>query len=241
MIGAPVGFQCPQCVAEGARSIPATRTAVGGRVVAGTGTQLTMGLIGLNGLVWLAAVVGGFPFVARWGMFPPAVADGEWWRLLTASFLHREVWHIGVNMYALWILGGLLEPLLGRGRYLALYLVSAVGGTAASYAFSEPLVLSYGASGAVFGLFGAAYVVMRRLRRDVTGVTVVLLLSVVLGFVVQGIDWRAHLGGLASGAALAAAFAYAPRARRTEAAWAAGVALLVLIGLLVAWRTATLT
>lgn len=223
MIQAPVGFHCPMCVAEGAKSVRQARTSLGGEVVARP-DLLTRSLIGVNIVVYVVGLaVGAGDLVGRLALFPLALVDGQvvgvwagdWYRLLSAAFVHVQIWHIGLNMYALWVLGSLLEPVLGRWRFLTLYLLSALGGSVASLAFLQPGSASYGASGAVFGLMGATLVVLRRFGRDVTAVLVILGINVVLGFVVTGIDWRAHLGGLATGLLLSLAFAYAPRERRT--------------------------
>ena len=120
-------------------------------------------------------------------------------------------------------------------------LLSALGGSAVSYLFANPVQPSLGASGAVFGILGATLVVSRRLRYDVRGVTVLIGINLALGFVIEGIDWRAHVGGLITGMAVAYAFAYAPRERRTLI----GVGACVLVFLatigIVAFRTAQLT
>jgi membrane associated rhomboid family serine protease len=242
MNAAPVGFQCPECLREGRASVRQPRTPLGGEIVA-RGDLVTKILIGINVAIFLAALVGD-GVAARLGLFyvsffqgePIGVADGEWWRLLTAAFLHVSVFHLLLNMYALWILGQTLEPVLGRWRFTALYLISALGGSAVSLLALAPGTLSLGASGAVFGLFGALFVIMRRLGRDLSGLVAVLAINVVLIFLVSGIDWRAHLGGLITGSFLAAAFAYAPRRRRTAWSVAACVLALVVIALLVAVR-----
>ena len=242
MNAAPVGFQCPECVREGRASVRQPRTPLGGEIVA-RGDLVTKILIGLNVAVFLIGLVSS-GLAPRLGLFysglyngePIGVADGEWWRLLTATFLHVSLFHLLLNMYALWILGQALEPVLGRWRFTALYFISALAGSAVSLLALPPGTMSLGASGAVFGLFGALFVIMRRLGRDLSGLIAVLAINVVLVFIFSGIDWRAHLGGLVTGSFLAAAFAYAPRGQRT--AWSVGacVVALVGIGLLVAVR-----
>jgi hypothetical protein len=115
-------------------------------------------------------------------MFGAAVATGEWWRLLTAPFLHAGLWHVGINMIALWVLGGLLEPLLGRWRFVSVYLVSALAGAVASYTFGTPLRHLGGCvRGGLRPARCDALVAMRRLNRDVSGVLVLLVINVVLG------------------------------------------------------------
>ena len=243
MTAAPVGFQCPECVSEGARTVRQPTTVLGGQVRERGDDLVTKILIGLNVGIWLIGMVAGFQDIAgRFALFrlaffdaePVGVADGEWYRMLTAAFVHQEIWHLGLNMYALWILGRMLEPVLGRWRFVTLYVMSALGGSAAS--LLAPDVISYGASGAVFGLMGALFVVLRRFGRDVTAVLVILAINVVLGFVVPGIDWRAHFGGLITGAVLAFAFAHAPRAHRTLVSVSACIGMLVLIVGIVAVR-----
>lgn len=252
MNSAPVGFQCPECVSQGAKAGRQGRTVLGGEVRQ-RGDIITKTLVALNVVVWLAGLawpsspntlyglfaqsIGTNELAARLGLvlgsgddqFSIGVVDGEWYRLLTAAFTHEQIWHIGLNMLALWVLGSSLEPVLGRWRFVALYVLSALGGTAASLLAAAPYSLSYGASGAVFGLMGALFVIMRRLGRDTGAVVVILAINLVIGFTVQGIDWRAHLGGLVVGGVLAAVFAYAPRERRP--AWSIVACSLALIGI----------
>lgn len=183
------------------------------------------------------------------------VVNGDYYRLLTSTFLHYGVFHLLLNMWALWVVGGVLEPLLGRIRFLAMYLVSGLGGSVAVYLTSgmdlqlfgdRPLFgdiesLTAGASGAVFGLFGAFYVVLRRLRRDTSGITVILAINLIFTFTVSGISVAGHLGGLAVGALAAFGLAYAPRERRTmiQVATVGGIAVLLIA--LTLLRTALLT
>lgn len=239
MRNASVGFQCPECVAEGNRSVRPARTIYGGRVSQNTGA-VTMTLIGICVVAYLAqlAVPG---FERDFFNLGIAVADGEYYRLLTAAFLHGGTLHLLFNMLALYLLGPALEAALGRVRFLALYLLSALGGSITSYALASPLQPSLGASGAIFGLFGAMLIVSRRLRADVAGIAVVLGINLVLSFTIPNIDWRAHIGGLVVGAIIAAGFAYAPRARRDLFAY--GVCGLVVVTEIVTalWRTSDIS
>lgn len=248
MTAAPVGFQCPECLAEGKKAVRQPRTVLGGQI-RGRGNAITLSLIGINVVIWLlgmvvrdgsvSALTGGAwaELPARFGLVLGAtsdgvalgIADGQWYRLLTAAFLHIEIWHIGMNMLALWILGTALEPALGRWRFITLYLLSALGGSAVSLLAAGPYGLSLGASGAVFGLMGALFVVMRRLGRDVSAVVVILGINLVIGFTVPGIDWRAHLGGLVVGALLGFAFAHAPRENRMT--WSIAACCVVAAGI----------
>jgi membrane associated rhomboid family serine protease len=230
---AAVGVQCVDCVAEGARSVREARTAFGGRLGDGR-PRATLALVAVCVVVFLLQLA--LPGVTRAFAFVPALAGQEPWRFLTAAFLHSPslLLHIAFNMYALWLLGTYLEGLLGRSRFLALYLVSAFGGSvgflllAPAVTASGFLSSAVGASGAVFGLFGALVVVNRRLGRRLGQVLVLVGINAVLGFVVPGIAWQAHLGGLLTGAAVAAVLAYAPRSRRTPVQ-ALGVAAVVLL------------
>lgn len=249
MIPASVGFQCPECVAEGNKGVRQARTVFGGQVTADPG-YVTKALIALNVVAYVGQLVSD-EFTVRFfdlGLArDPAtgdlfgVADGEVYRLLTSAFLHGGIFHLLLNMYALFLFGPQLEGTLGRVRFTALYLVSALGGSALSYAFSPPNQPSLGASGAVFGLLGAYLVVSRRLGRNSTPVLVLLAINFGYGFLVPRIDWRAHLGGLVAGALVALALAYAPRGGSRALVQAAGtVTTLLAVVAIVVWRTVDL-
>jgi len=169
-----------------------------------TSAKWTKRLIIIIGAIYLLQVLSKSLIGPNWAVFmfglhPPAVANGDWWRLITATFLHGSLLHLGFNMLALWILGTQIENYLGSKNFLLLYFVSAIGGSLASFYFSPPATFSIGASGAIFGLMGAFIVIGKKLRADVSQIMVLLLINVVLGFTVSGIDWRAHLGGLVAG------------------------------------------
>jgi len=237
MVPAPVGFQCPQCVAGHRAAISRTRTRLGGRP--DSRPVVTYTLMALCTGVFLLQLVGGVNEVAyTWGMAGWAIASGEWWRLLTSAFLHGSILHLGFNMYVLFVLGRDLERLLGHSRYLALYLLSALGGAVASYWLSNPAGVSVGASGAVFGLLGATVIAGRFLRADITQALVLIGINIVIGFVIPGIDWRAHLGGLATGALVTLVFTTAaglPAGRRSgrEILALAGISGVLLAGVMV--------
>ncbi len=238
MVAAPVGFQCPECVQEAAGQARQARTIAGGSVV--TKPTVTHVLIGLNVAVFVLQLLTGIDSSAgSFGMWPVGIAlGGEWYRLLTSAFLHGSFLHIAFNMYVLYSLGPTLERVLGHGRYLALYLLSALGGSVASYAFSDVRTLSVGASGAIFGLMGALVIAGRRLRYDITQVLVLIGINVAIGFLAPGVDWRAHLGGLVTGAVVAAVMVHAPP--RTRTAWqvAGVVGVIVVLAAIASWRTA---
>jgi membrane associated rhomboid family serine protease len=225
---AAVGIHCVDCVAEAARALPTTRTALGGVRHAGR-PIVTLTLIGLCVVSFVLQLV--LPdWTVRW-LFQPFAAFYEPWRFLTAAFLHSpgQYLHIVFNMVALWFVGPTLENTLGRARYITLYLMSAVGGSVGSVLLATSqadwVATSVGASGAVFGLFGAILVISKRLGGDVRGILVLIGINLALGFVMSGVAWQAHLGGLVTGGLLAAAYAYAPPARRKLVAILAPVAL----------------
>ena len=237
MIPAPVGFQCPECVAGAQRQQPQVRTVFGGQAV--DKPMVTYVLIGVTAAAFVLQLLLGINLVAgNFGMWPVGVAVyGEWYRLLTAVFLHGGWMHILFNMYVLYALGPTLERVLGHVRYLALYLLAGLGGSVASYMFSDIMTPSVGASGAIFGLMGALVVAGRRLRYDITQVLVLIGVNIVIGFIAPGVDWRAHLGGLVTGAAVAAIFAHAPRRARAMWQWSGVLLVLVVLVALTVWRT----
>lgn len=255
---ASVGFQCPDCVREGSASVRQPRTAFGGRVTPST-SIVTITLIAINVIVFVIAnATGGLngDFVARMSQstsidFPEAglqgVAQGAYWQLITSTFLHVQFLHLVMNMIGLWIFGTFLEAQLGRWRYLALYLVSGLAGSVGVYLLTGPYVpgqgvtFSLGASGSVFGLFGAALLILLRQRRDVTALLVLLGLNLVITFTVPDISWQAHLFGLGAGLVMGAGFAYAPRSHRLAIHVGIVVGLVALCVLAVALRTAALT
>lgn len=241
---AAVGFQCIDCVNETKRTTPAVRSVYGGAAAVGK-PLATLGIIAacavLYVLQWIVpndAVYQNLAFATvyatpEYGVFEP-------WRMLTSAFLHSQsfILHIVLNMYMLWIFGQALEPLLGRIRFLAVYLLSAIGGSV-GYFLLTPAYLPgqtvsgvVGASGAIFGLFGAMLVVQRHRGGDTRQLWILIAINGVIGFVVPQIAWQAHLGGLVTGALCAAAIAYAPRSRRQGFVQLAG--LMVVLCLLVA-------
>ncbi|TWD15218.1 membrane associated rhomboid family serine protease [Streptomyces sp. T12] len=254
MVDASVGFQCPECVRSGggtghSPSASAPRTLAGGSVAADP-RLVTKILIGINLAVFLAvriqsSLLNDLVLVGTW---PPApflptqgVAEGEWYRLLTSMFTHEEFWHIGFNMLGLWWLGGPLEQQLGRVRYLALYLISGLAGGALTYLLAAGTSASLGASGAVFGLFGATAVLMRRLRQDMRPIIALLVINLVFTFGWSGIAWEAHIGGLVAGAVIGYAMVHAPRERRALVQYGTCAVVLAAVVLVTLVRTAQLT
>ncbi|GAA3393837.1 rhomboid family intramembrane serine protease [Cryptosporangium minutisporangium] len=267
---ASVGFQCPECVSEGRKTTIPARTVFGGGLSGeqGTVTRTLIGINVAAWLFTIVAAVltgevalrelgrfvlfGGITGVTEWGAAVPAyscgfggevcggIASGEFYRLLTADFLHYGLIHLAFNMYALWILGRECERLLGRARFLALYLFSGIGGSVAVYLFSPLNQASAGASASVFGLLGAMFFFLRRLRADPRGLVFLIVLNFSLGFVVANISIWGHIGGFVVGAAVGALMSYLPAGpNRARLQWIAlgGVGLALVI--LVALRTAS--
>jgi membrane associated rhomboid family serine protease len=254
---ASVGFQCPDCVREGHAQRREPRTAFGGRISDGS-SLATIGLIVINVVFFIIANatdgVNG-EFVKKMALFVDidlpqfgyqGVAQGAYWQLITSTFLHTATLHLVMNMIGLWIFGSFLETQLGRWRYLALYLLTGLAGSVGIYLLSDPYVVggslnySLGASGSVFGLFGAALLILLKQRRDVTQLLVLLGLNLAITFTVPDIAWQAHVGGLVAGLLLGAGFAYAPRKQRNLIHVALVVGLAVVCLALVVVRTASL-
>ncbi|WNV91948.1 rhomboid family intramembrane serine protease [Umezawaea sp. Da 62-37] len=179
-------------------------------------------------------------FFADFVLWPVAVYLGDWWRLLSSGFLHIGPAHLALNMLALYVLGRDLEPVFGRVRFLALYLVSMFGGGVAVYLFGDVRTPVAGASGAVYGLMGAMLIAVLKLKLNPGSALAVIGLNVVISFTLPGISLLGHLGGLAVGAAIAAGMIFAPRERRDLWQTALVVATVVVLIGLVIMRTAQL-
>ncbi|HEY1624788.1 MAG TPA: rhomboid family intramembrane serine protease [Streptosporangiaceae bacterium] len=262
MRDASVGQQCVECVKEGNRDVRPARNVFGGRASSPqAGTMVTYALIAINVVLFLIELARpsladswemlGHAYIAYPGP-PRGVAAGEWYRLLTSAFLPPAVngpngsgtlglMDIVFNMYALFIVGPSLERMFGGVRFLAIYLLSALGGSVLYYYVAAPNAPALGASGAVFGLFAAWFIVARRLRVDARGVVILIVINLVLGFVVPRIAWEAHIGGLLTGALITAAYAYAPRKYRIPVQIVATVIVLGLAIVAVVLRTHQLT
>jgi membrane associated rhomboid family serine protease len=206
MTPAPVGQRCPE---HSGRPQGVARMGSGVRRASfeGAGAVVTKALIAINVLVYLAELAQGAGINADSGsifekgvLYGPAVADGDWWRLITAAFLHYGPLHLGFNMLALWWFGAAVEETIGRGRYLALYMVSGLAGSAGALLL-DPTTPTVGASGAIFGILGAAFVLERQ-RTYVLGggALTVIALNLVFTFTISSISVGGHLGGLAGGA-----------------------------------------
>jgi membrane associated rhomboid family serine protease len=238
MRDAAVGHQCVECVRAGNKTVRTARTVFGGRV--SVTPVVTYTLIAVNVVVFFLQNAGS-GVERRYALASVAVADGQYERLVTSAFMHYGVAHLLLNMWALYVVGQPLEQWLGRVRFAALYGLSALGGSVMVYLFAAPNSLTAGASGAIFGLFGAMFVVARRLNYDVRGIAVLIGLNLVVTFTFSGISWQGHVGGLITGAALALAYAYAPQANRTVVQVGGTIIAAVVFVALIMLRTAQLT
>ena len=267
MRSASVGFQCVECVKQGAATIRQPKAAYGGK--ARPNPEVTYALLGLNVFFFLLTIGTGSAIgfggqvselFQKLALSPSlhcvtsaadpttcasigdGVAQGQFYRLLTSMFLHFGVIHLALNMYCLFLVGPTLERALGRMRFSALYLLSGLSGSALSYALGPQNELAAGASGAVFGLFAGFYVLSRRRGMDVSQISVTIGLNLVLSFSISGIDWRGHVGGLIGGALVTAALVYAPEGKQRALLQALGCACVALVVLgVVAARTVQLT
>jgi membrane associated rhomboid family serine protease len=252
MTPAPVGYQCPECVAQARREF---RKGPGRRIVTGGITATKVLLAALFAVFALELLVGGAnalfqgpperTLIRLGAMQPFLIADGQYWRLFSAIFLHAGLLHIGFNAYALWIFGAAMEGALGRTRFLLVFFLTGFLASATSYAFGPLGSVGVGASGAIFGVFGA-FIAYNYRRRDLAQAAanlrwavMLILLNALLTLGIRQIDWRAHLGGLVAGfAAGMVAEGWGDR-RTRRLVLVAGTAAMVAIGVvLVGWRTA---
>jgi membrane associated rhomboid family serine protease len=228
---ASVGHQCVDCIREGHQGARSPTGRFGGSV--SSQPRVTWVLMGLNILLYVVQLAH-TSLETDWFMYGYGVAGGQWYRLLTSAFLPGSgglgLLDIAFNMWALWIVGPAMERVLGPVRYLAVYIASAIGGGVAYYFIASPNQPALGASGAIFGLFGAWFILSRRLGIDSRQVVTLIVLNLVIGFVgASYIAWQDHIGGLITGAVLTAAYAYAPRKNRGLIQLAATVAVLALL------------
>ena len=241
MIPASVGFQCPECVRAGQAGVRPLRRGEGLRRAGRRWGVVTVTLIALNVAMFVVTAVSAgvlgidplqnyrSPVFAALSQVPVLVDLGEWWRLLTAAFLHIGLVHLVLNMLALLIFGSELERQLGRWRFLALYLVAALGGAAAIELFGSPGRPVAGASTAIYGLLGGLGVLMLVRRQDVRGLATLLAINIVLSLL-PGVSLLGHLGGLVAGALAAAVLVLGRRRPALQASGLAGLAV-VLVGL----------
>jgi len=251
---AAVGVICPECMREQQKATP-TPARTGWRRPRAQGSTMALArdsrplvtywIIGITVLVYVAQLIPGSPvqqlLALNSAYLIPSLGVGfEPWRLFTVLLVHGSFLHVGLNMLALWMIGRSLEPLLGHTRFLVLYLISGLGGSVA-VALLAPATWVVGASGAIFGLFGALFVVGRRLSLDIRPIGVLIAINLALTFTLSGISWQGHVGGLVAGAALAGAWAYAPRKQRTAVQIGSSIVLAAIIVVIVIARTHSLT
>lgn len=250
---AAVGVVCPECLRDQQKAqTPAQRTAQRrwsrARVLGRSDSRplATYSIVGLTLFTYLLQMIPGIGVPVErallfWApyLYPAISGTFEPWRLVTVTLVHSSLWHVGLNMLALFMIGRTLEPILGRGRFITMYLLSAIGGSVAValISFGTPVV---GASGAIFGLFGALLIIGRHLGGNVMGIAIILGINLVIGFIPgYNISWEAHVGGLVVGLLVAYIFTRtrAVTQRRTQiwllAAVGAGLVLLLLVPALI--------
>ncbi|MCW3007590.1 MAG: Rhomboid family protein [Solirubrobacterales bacterium] len=240
MTPTPVGMRCPEC----SRQTTKTRTAQTLRGAGAAAAQATKALIAINVVMYLLEIATGgggltggvsgplIEHLSLIGRLPDGgtfaaphfvgVAEGDYWRLITSGFLHESFIHIGFNMYLLWILGQMLEPVIGTVRFLAVYFTALLGGSFGALLL-EPHAVTLGASGAVFGLMGFAFFELRSRGIDPfrAGIGWLIVLNLALGLVLNGVSIGGHIGGLVAGSLCALAFQQAQKMRQPSLAFVA--------------------
>jgi membrane associated rhomboid family serine protease len=254
MIPAPVGHQCPECVGKARREF---RQGPGRRIAVRSITATKVLLVAIVGVFVLELVGAGAGTVGQGtsserllslgALQPYLIANGEFWRLFSAMFLHLNLFHILFNAWALWVFGTMVERDFGTGRFLAIFFVSGFLASVTSYAFGPTVVIGVGASGAIFGVFGAFVEYNYRRRHlalaaaNLRFAMTLILINALLALAWGTIDWRAHLGGFVAG--LAAGFVADSGGSKKQPAGvtALGYVGLVALGVaLVVWRTAVI-
>jgi membrane associated rhomboid family serine protease len=237
MTPTPVGMRCPECARQRTR----VTSGVGAQSALFASAPATFVLIALNAAAFLAEVAGasgGFSVasssvVREFGLFGPSVAEGEWYRLLGGAFLHASLLHIAFNMFALYFLGRLLEPGIGTLRFVFLYFASLFGGAFGALLLSGPDTFTIGASGAIFGIFGAAFVIARGRGVDAVAGTigVILLINLALSFSTPRISLGGHLGGLVAGVICALVIIAGDRGKLGQNRLAAELIAMTVVGI----------
>lgn len=197
-----VGMMCTDCMAAARAASPKIRYAT-------TKPVVTYTLIGITAAIWLLQWT--FPAVTIAGIYNPTWVEysGEWYRALTSGFLHslNNLTHLPFNMFSLYLFGQALEPILGRWKFLTLYLASILGGSLTVHLLASVMgtmdVSTLGASGGVFGLFGAFFALAKARQQNTSSIMILIVINLVYGFVFPGVSWEAHLGGLITGTIVA--------------------------------------
>jgi membrane associated rhomboid family serine protease len=235
MTPTPVGMRCPECMQQRTRVV---------RNPTGTPGQFsafpaTMALIAINVVVYLIEIAGGVgglnnpggKFVLEFSLFGPSVAEGEWYRLLTSGFLHASLWHIGFNMFLLYFIGRMLEPALGTVRFVVLYFAALLAGSLGVMVL-DPNALTLGASGAIFGILGATFVLARGRGMDAIAgeIGFLIVLNLIFSFTAANVSVGAHLGGLVAGVICGGAIVFGERGKLGPNRRAVELAAMVLVG-----------
>jgi membrane associated rhomboid family serine protease len=266
MTPAPVGFHCPECMGQARverRAAPViTRGQIRDRWAGGMGGRapVTRALVVINVLMFIVEIAMGagggllagisgrtaFDLGAMW---PPSIAiDGEYWRLVSPMFLHASIFHILFNMWALWVVGGVLEPMIGSARFAGVYFVAGFAGNAFAFAIGSPVGAVVGASTAIFGIFGALFILALHDRSAMSGamvrsVGILLAINLAFTFLARGVSWEGHIGGLIGGVLAVEALVWFGRRRLAHGATVTDALLLAAVAalfvLLVIWRVQT--
>ncbi|GAA5095408.1 rhomboid family intramembrane serine protease [Nocardia iowensis] len=248
---AAVGQHCVDCLRQEQRTVAPVRTVAGAPAARASLPYVSYALIAVNVAIFAITAAQTKSLLENrtselfidWVLYPPAVADGQWWRVIGSGFLHYGPIHLLLNMFALYVIGRDAELVLGRLRYLAVYLVSLLGGSAAVMVFAQDSATA-GASGAVYGLFGAITVILIRLRQNPNQMLILIGINVFISFSLPGISLWGHLGGLAAGTLATLGILFLPQwlgAKSQETARLIGwvsVAVVAVVSLVVVGATA---
>ncbi|MEU1549043.1 rhomboid family intramembrane serine protease [Nocardia sp. NPDC005745] len=237
---AAVGQHCVDCLRTDQRGVAPVRTVSGAAAARTSAPYVTYALIAINVVIYAITAAQsknlmdnqlGSALFLDWVLWAPAVADGEWWRVLGSGFLHYGPIHLALNMFALYVVGRDAELVLGRLRYLAVYSVSLLGGSAGVMLFSQNSMTA-GASGAVYGLFGAITIILLRLRQNPNQMLIIIGINVFISLSLPGISLWGHLGGLAAGTLATLGILFLPawlRVKTPQAARLVGWAAVALV------------
>jgi membrane associated rhomboid family serine protease len=257
MNSASVGFQCPSCVKEGSKQTRTGRLPYGGGH-SGNPALTTFVLMAMNLAVWISITTSGgnsSNILYKLALLPKSsyrvdngayvvvkgVSDGAWWQVITSGFTQVEVWHIAVNMISLYIVGPQIEAILGRTRFLALYVIGIIGSSAAVMLLADTNSLTVGASGALFGLMGSLLVIAHKAKLNLGPILNVIGINALITVVGHGfISWQGHLGGFITGVLVTGVLVYAPKPNRALVQWAGMATITVLAVALIVVRASAL-
>jgi membrane associated rhomboid family serine protease len=236
-IEASVGFLCPDDAGGTVTQINRRRTRAARVRQSGPRPAITLTLIGINVALWLLQIMPG-SFVTQLFAYVPQLTAVQPWRMITAGFVHdpSNVLHVLLNMYSLYIFGQVLEPMLGRGRFAALYLLSLFGGSVGVLWLASPDSWVVGASGAIFGMMAAYFVVLRKLGQNSSQMLGLIAINLVFGFVSSGVSWQGHVGGLVTGGVVALILANTRQLSQQAAQRLGLVSVTILLVLLAVFR-----